>query len=348
MRKLGIIGIFGSGERFATGQAVKTRVVFDWFGRKLGADQVLAANIYGARKKPFTVLKNIVSALKNCENIIFIPGQNVDVFAPAVAVLNLLFRRKIHYVVIGGNLADVIKEHPLVGKAISCFSGVYVESVSLRCRLRGAGISAAEYLPNCRDYVPEAPPDAPDGGRVHICTYSRVTKNKGILDAIEICRKANEMAGSDLFLLDIYGKLYKDFVDEFNAALKENAEIAVYRGYRESGETVETLRNYFAILFPTYYKRECFAGTVIDAFSARIPVIVNDWLYNSEVIKSGVNGFIYPFRDNAAAAKILVNLYRDPGLYRRIQSGCEKSAVRYSTDNVLGGFCEIIFGDKIA
>jgi glycosyltransferase involved in cell wall biosynthesis len=101
---------------------------------------------------------------------------------------------------------------------------------------------------------------------------------------------------------------------------------------------VDTLRSCFAILFPTYFACECFAGTALDAFSARIPIIANDWLYNSEVIEDHRNGFIYPFRDNDRAAEILYELYTDKNLYKNIQNGCEESMSRFSTDVVMGRF----------
>ena len=94
----------------------------------------------------------------------------------------------------------------------------------------------------------------------------------------------------------------------------------------------------FAILFPTYFECECFAGTALDAFAARIPIIANDWLYNDEAIRSGKDGFIYPFRDNDAAAAQLVRLYENRALYAAIQEGCEESMRRFSTENVMGEF----------
>ena len=70
-KKLGIIGVAGSGARFATGQAVKIRTLRKWFSDRYGEDQVLFANIDSAKKHPLRVLKNIRMALKNCENVLF-------------------------------------------------------------------------------------------------------------------------------------------------------------------------------------------------------------------------------------------------------------------------------------
>ena len=337
-KKIGMIGVDGEGPRFATGQAVKCRTLRMWFTEKYGKDQVLFANIDSAKKHPVRVLRNMLRALKHCVNIIFMPGQNTEVFCPVLLALNRLRHRHIHYIVTGGDLAEVIKRRPSLGRQIARFDGVYVQSVKLRDELRSMGVPRAEYLPNCRDYVPAVPSDHYAGEPLRLCTYSRVMKEKGILDAIDICKKANALVGHPVFTLEIYGKLYDTFEPEFRAALAENQGVVNYLGFKESSETVDTIRGCFAILFPTYFECECFAGTALDAFCARIPIIANDWLFNSEVIRNGVDGFIYPFRDNDAAAAQLKALYESPTLYATIQQGCEESMKRFSTDRVMGDF----------
>ena len=337
-RKIGVIGVAGEGARFATGQAVKCRTLLKWFREHYGEDQVLFANIDSAKKHPLRVLGNMLRALRECRNIVFMPGQNIEIFAPVLRLLNLPFRRKVQYIVTGGDLAEVIKRRPSLLKPVAGFDGTHVQAVRLRDELRQMGVARAEYLPNCRDYVPAVPVEHWAEEPLRVCTYSRVTKEKGILDAIEICKKANALLGRKVFVLEVYGKLYDDFEGEFRAALNENEGLVSYQGVKSSSETAGVLRSCFAILFPTYFECECFAGTALDAFAARIPIIANDWLYNDEAIRSGRDGFIYPFRDNDAAAAQMVRLYEDKALYAAIQEGCEESMRRFSTDHVMGEF----------
>ena len=339
-RKIGVIGIAGEGARFATGQAVKCRTLLKWFQERYGEDQVWLANIDSAKKHPLRVLCNMLRALRECENIVFMPGQNIEIFAPVLCLLNLPFKRKVQYIVTGGDLAEVIKRRPSLLKPIASFDGTHVQAVRLRDELRQMGVTRAEYLPNCRDYVPAVPVDHWAEEPLRVCTYSRVTKEKGILDAIEICKKANALLRRKVFVLEVYGKLYVDFEGEFRAALLENEGLVSYQGVKSSSETAAVLQGCFAILFPTYFECECFAGTALDAFAARIPIIANDWLYNDEAIRSGRDGFIYPFRDNAAAAAQLVRLYEDTALYATIQEGCEESMRRFSTESVMGEFAK--------
>lgn len=342
VKKLGIIGIDGTGERFATGQAVKCRTLRKWFENEYGPDQVEFGNIDSAKKHPLRVLRNMLRVLRRCRNVVFMPGQNIEVFAPVLYVLNKPFRRRIQYIVTGGDLAEVIRRKPYLTKSIASFFGTHVQAVKLKHELQELGIRRARYLPNCRDYVPASEVDHWEQEPLRLCTYSRVTKEKGILDAIEICKKANDRLGQQVFVLEVYGKMYDAFEPEFNAALEANKGLVTYGGVKDSSETLGVLRGCFAILFPTYFECECFAGTALDAFSARIPILANDWLYNSEVIRNEKDGFVYPFRDNDAAAQILVRLYQDQELYGRIQGGCEESMKRFSTDSVMGKFAKYL------
>ena len=229
-KKIGMLCVEGQGARFATGQAVKGRTLRKWFCGAYGEDQVLFGNIDSAKKHPIRVLNNMLRVLRHCKNIVFMPGQNIEVFAPALHIMNRLFRRKVLYIVTGGDLAEVIKRRPSLGKTIAHFDGTFVQSIKLRDELRGMGITRAEYLPNCRDYVADVPFDHYGQRPLRLCTYSRVTKEKGILDAIEICKKANALIGRQAFVLEVYGKMYDAFEPEFQKVLEENREDRHLRG----------------------------------------------------------------------------------------------------------------------
>ena len=57
---------------------------------------------------PFKILASLFSS----DNVIILPAQNgLKVIMPLVALLNVFFGRKIHYVVIGGWLPDMVKNH---------------------------------------------------------------------------------------------------------------------------------------------------------------------------------------------------------------------------------------------
>lgn len=335
MKKLAVIGQYGTGPKYLTGQAVKTVFITDWMKRRYGEDQIEIVNTYGWKKHPVRLVRSIAKAMKDCSNVMIFPAPHgVKVFPSLVSSLNRFYRKRTFFIVIGGWLADFLKKHGHIRRATKKFYGVCAETKSLVEDLKAIGIDSSWYLPNCRDYV-EIPTTKDIKEPLHVCTYSRVTKTKGMADAVQTVRKANAILGKDVFFLDVFGAVDGSYKDDFEKLCEENKDVMAYAGTRNADQTLETLKDRFALLFPTYYEGECFAGTVLDAFLSRTPIIANDWKFNSEVIRDREDGFLYPFRNTDEAAGILVSLYRDPGLYERIQEGCKESAVKHSSDVVL-------------
>ena len=336
MKKTAIIGQYGEGPDYVTGQAVKTHATVDWMIGRFGRENVEIVNSYGWKKRPLRLFLSMIRAMARCKNVIILPAQHgVKVFPPAVRSLNRLFHRRIFFIVIGGWLADTLKEKPALRRAVAAFDGVCAETETLARRLREVGVPRAWCLPNFRDYVEAEEKRVSLTPPVEVCTYSRVTESKGIKDAAVICEKANALLGQSVFRLSVYGKVAPEYEDAFQKLCEEKKQVMRYCGVKNAGESLAVLRDQFALLFPTYYEGECFAGTALDAFLSRTPIIANDWKFNGEVIRDGVNGFLYPFRDTDKAAEKLAGLYRDPALYRQIQAGCEASAREYDASRVL-------------
>ncbi len=341
MKKLAVIGQYGTGPLYLTGQAVKTVFITDWMKRHYGEDQVEIVNTYGWKKHPLSLVLNVFRAMKHCSNVMIFPAPHgVKIFPGLVSAFNRLLHRRTFFIVIGGWLADFLKKHSYIRRATKKFYAVCAETESLVQDLKNVGIEKAVYLPNCRDYVDF--PKTKDFERqpLHVCTYSRVTQSKGIEDAVETVCKANKALGKDVFFLDVFGSVDSAYKEDFEKLCSQNSSVMAYAGTRDADQTLQTLKECFALLFPTWYEGECFAGTVLDAFLSRTPIIANDWKFNSQVIRDKEDGFLYPYRDTTEAAKLLVSLYEDRQLYNKIQDGCAESALRYSSDNVLGQLAE--------
>jgi glycosyltransferase involved in cell wall biosynthesis len=59
------------------------------------------------------------------------------------------------------------------------------------------------------------------------------------------------------------------------------------------------------MLFPTFHPTEGFAGIIIDAFIASLPVLASDWAHNTEVITDGKQGIIYPVHSVEALMNVM-------------------------------------------
>jgi glycosyltransferase involved in cell wall biosynthesis len=75
--------------------------------------------------------------------------------------------------------------------------------------------------------------------------------------------------------------------------MSRSVEHGTYEGTVPKEDAVDTVRQFFMLLFPTRHPGEGMAGTIIDALAASVPVIATDWNYNSEIVRHGLEGIIY-------------------------------------------------------
>ena len=112
-------------------------------------------------------------------------------------------------------------------------------------------------------------------------------------------------------------------------------DIATYCGIVEYDKTVETLKQYFALLFPTFYYGEGFPGNLIDAFHSALPIIATDWMYNKEIVHDGVHGILVPPHDPTALSEAILQLYKNRALALKFAHNCLIEARKYQPDAVL-------------
>ena len=127
-----------------------------------------------------------------------------------------------------------------------------------------------------------------------LCTFSRVIKEKGIEDAICAVEEFNKKNNKIIFSLDIYGAIDEGYENDFYKIIKSSHTEICYKGVVHFNKSIETIQNYFALLFPTYWDGEGFPGTIIDALFSGVPIVATDWMSNSELIRNNYTGIIYP------------------------------------------------------
>lgn len=97
-------------------------------------------------------------------------------------------------------------------------------------------------------------------------------------------------------------------------------------------KSVEAIRDYYALLFPTYWKGEGFAGTIIDAFSAGLPVIATDWNCNGEVVEHMVSGILYPKEKIGDLETAITWTTENPEKVALMRKACIHRAQQYQPD----------------
>ncbi len=336
MKKVGILGCFGFGYNLANGQTVKTRNLSAGF-KKYTSISVTEIDSFGWSKNPIKLLCSIKDAFIECDTVIMLPAHNgIRVFAPLFSFFKKRYKKRIIYDVIGGWLPEYLKEHPNLKKTLKNFDGIWVETEAMRYRLCDVGFDNVVVVPNFKELTPldETELLYPEKFPLKLCTFSRVSKEKGIEDAVYAVRAANEKLGKTIFSIDIYGQIDSDYRERFGEISSVFPDYVKYCGCVEADKSTATLKNYFALLFPTYYEGEGFAGTLIDAYSAGIPVIASDWRYNPELV-SKKTGYVYPARDNDVLVNILVDVGKTPDKILAKKQGCLEEAQKYKAEVVI-------------
>lgn len=336
--KIGIIGFFGNGSSIAGGQEAKTCSLTKAMEGVYGKDKVVRIDTRDWKRHPMELLMQCLSAAKVTEHIIFLPAQNsVRVFIPLFSLLRTVFNCSVHYVVIGGWLPKMMQRRKMLARIAQKLDGIYVETQTMKADLDVQQFNNVSILPNFKYITPIGEAELSDSvcRPYRVCTFSRVMKEKGIEDAIEAVLAVNKVYGKDTLLLDIYGKIDLGYVENFNKLLKNQPDCIRYCGTVEPEKSVSAIKGYYALLFPTYYEGEGFAGTLLDAMASGVPVIASDWKYNPELVREGKTGVLFPAQNVKALAEKLCYACEHPEQWNAMRPMCLEEAKKYRPENVI-------------
>lgn len=338
MKKVSIIGLFCADNGIADGQTVKTNILAEEIERVFGCDQVGRINTYGWKKDPIRLFVRSIAAVWTSKNVIFLTDEGgIKVFPWLLQLANIGKKCAIHYVVVGGWLPDSLKTRKFRTWLLKQLDGIYVETDSMKKALEMQNLSNVMILPNCKrlPILKENELIYCNSEPYRLCTFSRVMQEKGIADAIEAVKTVNEQSGRTVYTLDIYGQVDPQQMEWFEKIRMDFPEYIKYCGIVPYDQSVDVLQSYFALLFPTYFPGEGFAGTLIDAFSAGIPVIASKWRYNEEFVFEGINGTIVPPQDIKALTEKLLEIKLNVSLWNAQKKNCLLQARRYIPEAVL-------------
>lgn len=332
MKKLCMVGHFGFGQDLMNGQTVKTKMVCRELEKQLGEEQVFKIDTHGGGKNYLKIIRNVIYAFRNCENIMILPAHNgIRVFVPLCAVLSFLFNRKLHYIVIGGWLPGFLRHKILIKRFLKKFSGIYVETATMKRSLEEMGLKNIYLLVNFKEcrILPPSELIYPVSRPYKLCTFSRVIKEKGIEDAVEAVKQINREYGKTVCTLDIYGQVDKEQAEWFAEMEGQFPDYIKYKGVISFHKSIEVVKNYFALLFPTRFYTEGIPGTILDSYAAGVPVISAKWESFDDVMEEHVTGYGYPFGDFNGFKDVLKMCIEKPELMNGLKLKCIKAAENY-------------------
>ena len=209
--------------KFLDGQTVKTKNIYNELIKKYGEENISKIDTFNWKKHPITFIRKCRKGLKNTENLIILPAHNgVKVFVPLFNFWNKFYHKKIFYAVVGGWLPEMLKMKSWLTKEIGKLSKVFVETTKMKTELLKLGIKNVEIMLNFKNIQPIKKENLKYtySNPLKLCTFSRVMKQKGIEDAINVVKKINEEANETVYALDIYGQIDKNYAEEFEKIKK--------------------------------------------------------------------------------------------------------------------------------
>lgn len=340
MKRICAIGHFGKGKNLLNGQTIKTKIFTDQLALNYGEDEIVRIDTHGGIKAIPRLIIKVLWGICRCKNVVIFPSDNgLKVIVPLIAIYNIVFQRSLHYIVIGGYLHEYIKARSLIKRLLKAYSGIYVEAEPMKVVLDSFGFTNVSVVPNCKEIPILSKDELCDIERTtfNFCTFSRVMKSKGIEDAIYAIESINRKVGKSLCTLTIYGQVDGQELDWFE---KIKAHIDVvdginYGGFVPFDQSVSVLKKYYGLLFPTYYEGEGFAGTLIDAFAAGVPVIATNWHYNSSIIVHKQTGLIYPVEEKQKLQECIEYAIKNQNDWNQLRFNCIDKAIELAPSNVI-------------
>lgn len=333
---IAIVGHFGGKEKFNDGQTIKTIAIYDALIR-YGERDVKKIDTYYIKRNPLKFLWLFISALcKDQKYIVLLSSNGRRVLFPILSFMSGYMKKEVYHYGIGGRLAREVGENKKWEKYVSSFKSNWMESIELADQLQELGVRNAIYLPNFKklNILDKSELCSKYSEPYKLCTFSRVMEEKGIEDAINAVREINTEYQRKVVVLDIYGPAEESYLQHLNKVLEQD-EVCRYCGVVPANKSVEALKDYYALLFPTHWKHECIPGTIIDALSAGVPVIARRWQYCDEMLQQKVTGYIYDFDKPEELKDVIIYAIEHSEETVKMKRACIGRAYDYSEDYVI-------------
>ena len=336
--RIGVCGHLGGGKEYLDGQTIKTKTIIEELQKIFFEDELIIVDTYGGLKHMFKHIVRLIIMIFKCDNVIILPAQNgLRVFAPIMNILNFRHRCSMHYIVIGGWLPVFLEGKPLLTKCLKRFDAVYVETKTMMHIMKEKGFRNIVLMKNFKKNTVLSVSDikCKIDKPFELCMFSRVTPKKGIEDAINAIVEINDGFNDNVYSLTIYGQVDDSYNKKFTELIRSTPDYIKYGGAVDYRCSVETLKPYFALLFPTQYYTEGIPGTILDAYAAALPVISSKWESFYDVIVEKQTGFGYEFGDIESLKTLLNIISQKPEMIYSMKKNCLLKAEEYLPENAI-------------
>lgn len=338
MKEICICGRFDKGIETSRGQVIKTRMIFDALCDEIGKDNIETVDLYGGVSAMPRIFVQLFKSFRMCKRIVIMPAyRGLRILTPLCTFYNLIFKREIHYVVIGGWLSSFIEKHKSLYGMLLHFNKIYVETSTMKRSLENKGFKNTVLMKNFKVLEAVEPENLYSEVRkpYKVCTFSRIMEKKGIEDAINAVIEINEKRNDTIFEYDIYGEISPEYKERFENLSRDFPEYIKYKGLVPYDQSVEVLSPYFVLLFPTKFYTEGIPGTIIDAYASGVPVVAAKWESFGDVIDDHSTGIGYRFDDQESFISVLEDIADKPQDILDMKVNCLKKAKEFSPQTAM-------------
>ena len=338
MKQVIFVGWVRTGKSPVDGETTKNQYIIAELKKYC---KVTVLDFYEKNRHPWIYLQALWALVSQPKATIIFSTSAKNVYNTLKFFKKMGLRREIIHWVIGGAFGTYVKNGKFDADVFNYMKYNLVQCHGMIGELRSAGVTNTRFVSNFKPitYYPDlekALAQRKHSTKVRFVFLSRIMAEKGcdyILAAVKIL---NGKGYVDRFTIDFYGKVDAGYEESFERGV-DTFDNLRYHGLLnlKSKEGYDTLATFHAMLFPTYWKGEGFAGVFIDAFIAGLPVLASDWAHNTEAIKNGELGIIYPVHDVKALADTMEKCIIGEYDLEKMAVKARQEASKYDAEKVL-------------
>lgn len=165
-----------------------------------------------------------------------------------------------------------------------------------------------------------------------IIFISRVVKEKGILDLMQIVDSINKVSNDKKLLLDIYGE--KKFEDNDNALFNSLLSNEIkYFGPIPNNQVQRIISEHAVSCLPTRHNGEGTPGFIIESLLAGVPIIVSSFSQVNSIVKDSYDSVVFNICDLDDLKNKLIDLIYDKKKINKYRENAFNSGKQYTFES---------------
>jgi glycosyltransferase involved in cell wall biosynthesis len=338
MKEIIFVGWVNKGRLPVDGETTKNQYIIAELEKYC---KVHVLDFYQKNKHPWIYLQALWAFIRYPQATIILSTSAQNVYAMLKRFKKLGVKREIIHWVIGGNFGELVQKGRYDADVFNYVKYNLVQCKGMIIDLETAGVKNARFVSNFKpiNYFPDlekCQKVRDNCGKMRFVFLSRIMVDKGCDYILAAASLLNNQGYRDRYTIDFYGKVDPMYKNVFERAISSLDNVK-YHGLLDlkTKEGYDELATYHAMLFPSYWRGEGFAGVFIDAFIAALPVLSSDWAHNAECIINGKTGVLYPTHNVEALRQVMEDCINGKVDINKMSINARFEVSKYQADKVI-------------